>query len=132
MASAALLLAMGAAVPAWAGDGEDCIAVMGGNAANLLNTQPAKVVSACRRLAEQGYGMGGFVLGFRYENGFGVPKDYVAAWMWYDSAVGHGLTDGGGGDAAVALRDDLAKRMTPSEIERARATSAARTPVQKQ
>src|SRR5262249_42286068 len=49
MSVAALLVAMTAALPAWAGDAEDCQ-----TAQTLVKTEPARVVAACRRLAEQG------------------------------------------------------------------------------
>src|SRR5262249_28984900 len=125
--SSALVLTLTGSITSWAG--EDCMAAMGPNAANVLNTQPQKVVEACcRRVAAQGFGIGYLVLGFLYEHGFGVPLDYVTAWMWYDLGVGHGVTDGRGGDALAAVRDGLAKKMTPSQIEQAKALVAASKP----
>ncbi len=64
-------------------------------------------------LAEQG-GVGAqFFLGVMYENGQGVPQDYVRAHMWINLAVSKG------GGLATENRDSVAKKMTPSQIEKA-------------
>jgi len=54
-----------------------------------------------------------------YANGIGVPKDYVAAYMWWNLAAARG------NDSSAKARDDLVKVMTPSQIKQARALSAA-------
>ncbi len=48
-----------------------------------------------------------------YEEGLGVPQNFVHAHAWYNLAAGHGLGE------ARAARDDLAKRMTPDQLARA-------------
>jgi TPR repeat protein len=80
---AALLLAMGA-LPAWADDAEDC-----GNAA-LVRTDPARVLAACRRLADQGLAAAQYGLGLMYYLGQGVPQDYAEAIGWFRKAADQG------------------------------------------
>jgi len=67
---AALLLAMGAALAAWAGDREDCVS----NGDTLVKTEPARVVAACRRLADQGNSSAQNNLGAIYGNGWGCRR----------------------------------------------------------
>jgi uncharacterized protein len=87
-----------------------------------------------------------FNLGFLYENGQGVPQDYLQARQWYAKAAaqgcadaqsrlgrlyefGHGVTEdyvqaykwyilgaAHGDKLGAELRDALAKRMTPAQI----------------
>jgi TPR repeat protein len=47
-----------------------------------------------------------------YFNGFGVPQDYVLAYMWFSLAVAHS-------PAAVEKRNLVMQRMTQSEIAEA-------------
>ena len=69
-----------------AGDVEDCR-----NAEALLKADPARVVSACRRLADQGDALAQFSLGFMYDRGYGVQQDYTEAMRWYRKAADQGL-----------------------------------------
>ena len=48
-----------------------------------------------------------------YENGEGVPQDFVQALKWFDLAAS------GGDDAAGKNRDSLAESMTPDQIAEA-------------
>ncbi len=80
----ALLLTAGAALPSWADDAEDC------SSASLLKTDTARVVSACRRLADQGNASAEYILGGLYETGQGVPQDYATAMSWYGKAANQG------------------------------------------
>jgi hypothetical protein len=48
-----------------------------------------------------------------FERGDGVPQDYVQAYMWYTLGAANGAKRG------AALRDALAKRMTPDQIAEA-------------
>src|SRR5215831_17224848 len=84
IAIAALLLSTWA-MPARAGDTEDCK-----NAATLVRSEPARAVAACRRLAEQGYTSAQSMLGTMYENGEGVPQDPDEAVKWYRKAATRG------------------------------------------
>ena len=151
---AALLLAIGAALPAWADDAADCR----DSGEVLIKNDPARVASACRRLADQGNAFAQVMLGITYDNGDGVPQNYAEAVKWYRKAADQGLgeaqhnlgvmyEDGEGvpqdyvqahvwfnlaaaqGDANAAKgRDKLAAMMTPSQIEKAQALAAAWKP----
>jgi S1-C subfamily serine protease len=52
-----------------------------------------------------------------YEEGKGVPQDYVGAYKWYNLAAAGGNTD------AFAFRSSLAKRMTSDQIAEAQRLS---------
>ncbi|TAK06102.1 sel1 repeat family protein [bacterium] len=49
-------------------------------------------------------------LGFMYKEGWKVPQDYVTAHKWYN--IGASLGD----DKAKYERDDVAKKMMPSQL----------------
>lgn len=53
-------------------------------------------------------------LGLMYRWGHGVPRDHVMAFMLYDIAATLGVT------AAAKDRDDIAKKMTPADIAKAK------------
>ncbi len=59
-----------------------------------------------------------FNLGIMYDNGLGVPQDYVQAHMWYNLAASR-YPPGEDRDDAVEGRDIVAKRMTPAQIAEA-------------
>lgn len=82
----ASILPVVAAVTVLAGDAEDC-----DNAAEVLKTDPARAVSACRNLAEQGDANAEFVLGAMYHFGAGVLQDHVRAGIWYRKAADQGV-----------------------------------------
>jgi uncharacterized protein len=86
---AALLLAMGAALPARADDAADC-----GNGKTLLKTDPARVVSACRRRADQGFVGAQYNMGYLNYHGQGVPQNYAEAAKWYRKAAEQGDAHG--------------------------------------
>ncbi len=52
-----------------------------------------------------------------YDNGRGVPQDYVQAHMWYNLAASRFLR-GENRDLAVKYRDIVAKMMTPAQISK--------------
>lgn len=83
-----LLLAIGATMPAWADDAADC-----SNAKTLMTTDPGRVVSACRRLADQGVAGAQYNLGVMYKKGQGVPQDYAEAAKWFRKAAEQGRAD---------------------------------------
>ena len=86
----AALLAAGAATPARAdlkADIQDCVA----HGQSLLNTDAAKVVAACGRLADAGNAEGEYHLGVLFENGQGTTQNYAAAALWYRAAAEQGL-----------------------------------------
>ena len=84
---AALLLVMGVALPAWADNAGDC------SSETLLKTNPAWVVSVCRRLADTGVPQAQSNLGFMYEHGQGVPQDYSEAVKWFRKAADQGYAN---------------------------------------
>ncbi len=51
-----------------------------------------------------------YYLGLMYASGKGVPKDYVAAHMWFNLAAAQGV------ELAAEERDEVAKLMTPDQI----------------
>jgi uncharacterized protein len=63
--------------------------------------------------AEQGNADAQSNLGLMYANGEGVPEDDVYAHMWWNLAGSNGDEIGRGN------RDIIAKRMTPSQLEKA-------------
>ena len=71
-----------------------------------------------RPLAEQGHARAQYNLGFSYENGGGVPQDYVQAHMWYSLAASR-FPPGEDRDRATQGRDTLALFMTPAQIAEA-------------
>jgi uncharacterized protein len=66
-----------------------------------------------RLAAEQGVAFAQYNLGTMYGNGTGVIQDYVRAHMWWNIAASSGNKN------ASKNRDIVAKRMTPSQLEKA-------------
>ena len=87
---AALLLVAGAA-PAWAGDREECPSPMFDEGKLLGNIDPAKAVTACQRLADQGNAVAEYNLGVLYNIGKGVTPDRAEAAKWLRKAADQGL-----------------------------------------
>jgi TonB family protein len=73
-----------------------------------------------KNMAEQGLIYGQFSLGSMYADGRGVTQDYIQAYMWLTVSV-EGYTNKRSLDLqkAADLRDSLAKKMTPQQIEEA-------------
>ncbi len=78
-------------------------------------------------LAQNGDADAQYMLGRAYQQGHGVLQDFVQAHKWYNLAAA------GGHRQAATARDDIAKRMTPSQVEdaqtQARQWSATPPPV---
>jgi TPR repeat protein len=75
-----------------------------------------------RPLADQGDGMAEIIVGNMYKLNFGVPLDYVTAYMWYSLAASHGNS----------LGAFLLTRMTPpNDTGRDRRSAETRTRVAK-
>ena len=72
-----------------------------------------KAVYWYRLSANQGNDLAQRKLGLLYERGDGVQQDYVQAYMWYSLGAANGAQRG------AALRDALAKQMTPDQIAEA-------------
>ena len=63
--------------------------------------------------AEQGNEVGQWYLGSMFEKGQGVAQDYVKSHMWWNIAAIDGSV------YAIWVRDFVAKKMTPAQIEKA-------------
>jgi uncharacterized protein len=63
--------------------------------------------------AEQGIARAQYNLGLMYDNGEGVPQNYVIAHMWFNLAAAGGLK------SAAQNRDGVAARMTPAQVAEA-------------
>ena len=103
---AAIILVLGFAAPAAAGPLEDADAA-------LKRRDYATAVRLNRPLAEQGNANAQYNLGTFYDNGLGVPQDKVRAYMWFSLSAAQGR------EGAAALRDLIARRMTPAQIAEA-------------
>lgn len=66
-----------------------------------------------RKSAEQGYAPAQVDLGYLYEQGKGVPLDYVGAYKWYKLAAA------GGDERGLARMKSLARLMTQQQISEA-------------
>ena len=73
----------------------------------------ATALKEWRPLAAQGNAAAQALLGMMYEEGQGVPKDYVQAYMWLSLAAAQGY------ERATKLRDKLAEKMTPAQVAEA-------------
>ena len=72
-----------------------------------------------RLAAEQGESSAQFTLAWKYAKGEGVPLDYARAHMWANFSDENYIEPEPGTDPGAFLRDDLAKKMTPSQLEEA-------------
>ena len=71
-----------------------------------------------RKSAEQGHALAQFNLGMAYEDGRGVPQDFVKAHTWFNLAASR-ATDTALRDQAAKNRDMLAAKMMPDQIAEA-------------
>lgn len=74
----------------------------------------ARAANLFRQAAEQGDADGQFNLGLLHIRGSGVGKDDVEAYKWLTLAHERGRSD------ALAVRDSIAGRMTPGQLNKAR------------
>jgi len=77
-------------------------------------TKAEKEMQRALTSAEQGAAIAQFKLGKMYATGEGVPQNLEYAYMWINFADIQGL-----GDSAKAYKNELAKKMTPAQIESA-------------
>jgi TPR repeat protein len=68
----------------------------------------------CKAKAEKGNAESQYMVGFCYELGSGVKKDYVEAYAWFNLAAKTY-------DRAAMDRDDLGKSMSPQQFVDAKA-----------
>lgn len=74
------------------------------------------------KAANQGQTLAQIKLGDAYEDGEGVPQDYAEAHKWYNiaaPAMESRKPTNQGLNAAQLFRDNIAKKMTPNQIEEA-------------
>ncbi len=71
----------------------------------------ATALTKFRPLAQQGDARAQYNLGVMYYRGYGVTKDDVLAHMWLNLAAVRGL------ETARTLRDRLAEKMTPAQLD---------------
>ncbi len=73
-----------------------------------------------RKAAEQGVAAAQLNLGVRYDNGQGVPQDYVQAHVWFNLAAARFLaSETENRETAVRNRDRVAAKMTVAQIAEA-------------
>ena len=63
-----------------------------------------------RKATEQGDASSQYSIGSYYEDGIGVPKNYVIAFAWYSLALVNGV------ELATQSRKTLAKKMTDKQL----------------
>ena len=74
----------------------------------------ATASSLWRPMAEQGDAKAQFNLGKMYQQGYGVPQDYVRAYMWFNVVASS--PNGETGKQTTGIRERLASAMTPLQI----------------
>ncbi len=90
---------------------------------NAVAPDPRAAVSWFRRAAEKGHAEAQHALGLMYRyHAAGLPQDNVLAYMLWT------LASAAGNSNASVHRADIAKRMTPEQIEEAQAMSRAWRP----
>jgi hypothetical protein len=109
-ALATVLMALSLGASAFAGPLEDADAAM------KRRDYPA-ALRLIRPLAEQGDATAQYNLGVFYDNGLGVPKDRVSAYVWFDLSAAQGKA------GAATFRDLIARYMTPEQISEAQKRS---------
>jgi TPR repeat protein len=76
------------------------------------------------RAAARGHGGAQFALGLLYDKGLGVPHDLVLAYMWLNLSASQAV--GTGRDFKVRIRDSVASKMTPTQVDIAQRMARAR------
>jgi TPR repeat protein len=103
---AAILLMLSLAAPVAAGPLEDADVA-------IKRHDYATALRLIRPLADQGDANAQYILGVFYNNGLGVPQDYVRSYMWLNLAATQGR------ESAATFRDLVARLMTPAQIAEA-------------
>jgi clan AA aspartic protease (TIGR02281 family) len=103
---AAILVLVSISAPVFAGPMEDGLAA-------YKRGDYKTAIRILRPLADQGNAMAEVTVGTMYKNGFGVPLDYVTAYMWYSVAAAHGASLG------AFLLNAMTSEMTQAEVAEA-------------
>ena len=82
----------------------------------------AEAANWFRRAAEQDYGQAQHNLGAMYGSGQGVKRDYIQAYKWLNLCAGKG--DSG----CLSQRDQIAKKLKPTQVSAAQRLSTDFTP----
>ncbi|MGH7880230.1 MAG: tetratricopeptide repeat protein, partial [Candidatus Binataceae bacterium] len=77
-----------------------------------------------RRAAERGHAGAQLALGLLYNKGEGVPKNFMLAYMWLN--VSAARASGDIRDFKVRLRDAVASKLTPNQLEEAQQLASVR------
>ncbi len=80
----------------------------------------------CERAAEQGNVQAQYMFGLLYNKGHGVPENYILAYKWLNLAASR--ASGPKKEYSFRMRDSVASKMSPGQIERAQALSLAWRP----
>jgi TPR repeat protein len=70
-----------------------------------------------RKAADKGHSEAQYWLGICYQDGEGVPQDYVLAHMWFNLSASNGV--GEDQQRRAKARDDVARRLTPQQLAQA-------------
>jgi hypothetical protein len=81
----------------------------------------------CRRAADQGNPEGQYLLGLMYNKGQGVPEDFFQAYKWLNLAAAR--VSGDRRDLFYRIRDSIATKMTPNQIDDAQRIALEWVPV---
>jgi TPR repeat protein len=76
----------------------------------------------CLRAADQGNVQAQYMLGLLYNKGHGVPENYILAYKWMNLAASRAA--GPKKDYSFRIRDAIASKMSPAQVERAQELSA--------
>ena len=71
----------------------------------------------CRRAANQGNSEGQYMLGLMYNKGQDVPEDFFLAYKWLNLAAAR--ASGNKRDHFYRIRDSVATKLTPAQIDAA-------------
>ena len=71
-----------------------------------------------RKAAEQGQPLAQFNLGLSYYHGEGVPQNFKTAYIW--SSLSAANADEDHHKKAAELRDEVAKKLSPAQLEQAK------------
>jgi uncharacterized protein len=80
----------------------------------------------CRRAADQGNPEGQYLLGLMYNKGQGVPEDFFEAYKWLNLAAAR--VSGDRSDYFYRIRNSVATKMTPDQIDDAQRIALEWTP----
>jgi TPR repeat protein len=81
----------------------------------------------CERAANQGNVQAQYMLGLLYSKGHGVPEDYILAYKWLNLAASR--ASGPKKDYSFRIRDAVATKMSPAQIERAQELAVEWRPI---